>query len=109
MRIRNIKLQIWLSEAEADSLERRARHSKKSKSAYVRNLINGYEPKVAPPIEYHRIIRELRAIGNNVNQIAHKANCTDDIRAEMYDRHYSELTALADELSKVFLPTKRRR
>ena len=109
MRIRDNKLQLWLSEAEADKLEKLARRSKMSKSAYVRNLINGYEPKAAPPFEYHQVIRELRRIGVNINQIAHRANCTDDIRAEAYDRHYAELVALADDLTKAFLPTKQRR
>jgi len=109
MRIRNNKLQLWLSEAEADRLDKYARSSKMSKSAYLRNLINGYEPQAAPTIEYHRIIRELRAIGSNINQIAHRAHCTDDIRAEMYDSDYVKVVALADELTRAFLPAKRRK
>ncbi|MCL2807416.1 MAG: MobC family plasmid mobilization relaxosome protein [Coriobacteriia bacterium] len=77
-----------------------------SKSAYVRCFINGYEPISAPPTEYYRILGELRAIGNNINQIAHRANVTDDIRAEAYCKEYAVLTRITDDLTRAFLPRK---
>ena len=107
MRTRNIKLQLWLSEGEADKLIRNAKRCKQSKSAYIRGFINGFEPICSPPVEYFQILRELRAIGNNINQIAHRANVTDDIRAEAYCKEYTALSKVTDELTQVFLPRKR--
>ena len=101
-------MQLWLNNSEADRLERNARRCRISKSAYIRNFINGFEPACAPPIEYHQVLKELRAIGRNINQIAHRANVTDDIRAEEYCKEYAELTAITDDLAKAFLPRKAR-
>jgi len=108
MRIRDIKLQLWLNDSEADKLERNAWRCRMSKSAYIRNFINGFEPACPPPVEYQQVLRELRCIGRNINQIAHRANVTDDIRAEAYCKEYAELTVITDELTKVFLPKKAR-
>ena len=36
----------------------------------MRTLINGYVPKELPPPDYHSMMRELHAIGSNLNQIA---------------------------------------
>jgi hypothetical protein len=108
MRIRDNKLQVWLSEVEAERLKRQSARCNTSRSAYVRRLINGYEPKAAPPIEYQQVLRELRAIGNNINQIAHRCNSTGDINAEKYAERYRELVAVTDKLSRVYLPERKK-
>lgn len=46
---------------------------------YVRKLIMGFEVKARPPNEYAQLIKEVNAIGNNINQIAHIANATGTI------------------------------
>ena len=45
-----------------------------SQEAYLRLLISGQRPKELPPIEYHALLRQLYAIGVNMNQIAARAN-----------------------------------
>ncbi len=40
----------------------------------IRQLILGVELRPRPPDEYAALLRELSAIGNNVNQIAYWAN-----------------------------------
>ena len=107
MRIRDVKLQLWLSEDETTRLERDAKRCRMSKSAYVRSFINGFEPKAAPPVDYHRVLRELSSCGNNLNQLAHRANATGEIDAERYREQYCELVAITDELANTFLPQKR--
>ena len=43
---------------------------------FVRALIMGLDIRPLPPDEYARILRELSAIGNNLNQITRIANAT---------------------------------
>jgi hypothetical protein len=76
MRKRNIRAQVWLNDAENKRLHDQAQKSGLSQENYLRSLINGYVPKELPPIDYHDMIRELRAIGGNINQLAAKANTT---------------------------------
>jgi hypothetical protein len=40
----------------------------------IRQLIMGIELRPRPPDTYAALLRELSAIGNNVNQLAHQAN-----------------------------------
>ena len=45
----------------------------------VRQLIMGVELRPRPPDDYVALLRELSAIGNNINQIAYWANATKGI------------------------------
>ena len=78
MRKRNIRVQVWLNEEEKAKLHTNAAKSGLSQEAYLRILINGYVPKTLParlPLND----KELHAIGNNLNQIAVKANAIGHI------------------------------
>ena len=48
----------------------------------LRKLIMGEKLRPRPPDAYADLLRELSAIGNNINQIAYWANATKDISAE---------------------------
>lgn len=48
----------------------------------LRKLVMGTTLHPRPPDIYPKLLRELSAIGNNVNQIAHVANGKKDITAE---------------------------
>ena len=38
-------------------------------SAYVRQLIDGELPQERPPLDFYKMLTELRYIGNNMNQL----------------------------------------
>lgn len=46
---------------------------------FLRKLIMGAEIKPRPPEAYGKLLRELSAIGNNINQIAHIANMKKEV------------------------------
>lgn len=55
-------------------------------SVLIRKLIAGTQLRPRPPGEYPQLLRELSAIGNNINQIAYWANAQKSIReAEIVD------------------------
>ena len=57
-----------------------------SVSVLIRKLIAGVQLRPRPPDEYTKLLRELSAIGNNVNQIAYWANAQKSIHeAEIVD------------------------
>ncbi len=57
-----------------------------SVSVLIRKLIAGIQLRPRPPDEYTKLLRELSAIGNNVNQIAYWANARKSIyEAEIVD------------------------
>lgn len=53
---------------------------------FIRNLVQGIRICEKPPEQYVDMLRELSAIGNNVNQIAHWANSKGDAsQAEIHE------------------------
>jgi hypothetical protein len=76
-------------------------------STFIRSIINGYDLKEAPPLDYYKVLAELRAIGNNLNQVARVANTTGKIDATYYTENTDKLIHVTDELMAVFLPQKR--
>jgi hypothetical protein len=104
MRKRNIHIQVWLNDSEADAFNKRVKKSGLSREAYLRHLINGLVPTDAPPPDYFAMMKELHYIGNNLNQIAQRAHVIG-IDAKRYDEAAAALRAAVVEITKaVMLP-----
>lgn len=71
---KRIKRQFWLSPEENAELKRKANLAGISESAVIRLLIRGYEPREKPDERFYTAMRNLSAIGNNINQLAAKAH-----------------------------------
>lgn len=91
MRKRNIQVILRLTPAEMENLRKHASKAGLSQSAYLRLLLSGHTPREQPPIEYHKLLRELYAIGVNLNQIAARANATGFFLAGEYARNADAL------------------
>ncbi len=74
MRMRNKVLYVYLSEDEHNALTKKVAETGLSTSAYIRNAIMGIELRPRPPDDYYNLLKEINAIGVNINQIAHIAN-----------------------------------
>ena len=79
MRRRNRRVTVRLNEAEFAHLQQQAEHTGLGYDPLIRQLIMGLEIRPRPPDEYAALLRELSAIGNNINQIAHRANAKKNI------------------------------
>ena len=107
MRKRNVHIQFWLNEKEADALNKRVKRSGLSREGYLRQLINGYVPTDLPPPDYHAMMKELRAIGVNMNQIAQKAHVLNVIDVKRYNDDIAMLNSAVVEITNaVMLPRK---
>lgn len=87
MRNRNVHMQFWLNKKEAQALDKLVKKSGLSREAYLRHLINGVVPQAAPPLDYFSMMKELHAIGNNLNQIAQKAHVLSVMDVRRYDEN----------------------
>ena len=70
---------LWLSDAEYRHLLKQCTVSGLNTSALLRHSIMGVNIQPRPPDTYAALLRELSAIGNNVNQSAYWANATKGI------------------------------
>ena len=110
MRKRNIRYQLWLNDKEAERFNGLVNRSGLSREAYLRQLINGLIPNDAPPPDYHAMMRELRAIGTNLNQVAQKAHVLNVVDVKRYDDNVAMLNRAVVEITNaVMLPRKAER
>lgn len=71
-----------LHEQEQQHLKEQVALSGYSTEQYIRSLIAGANMKPRPPGEIAEILRQLSAIGNNINQLAKMANTRGSARKE---------------------------
>ncbi len=80
-----IPVLVRLSEKEYKHFEELKEKSGLSGERMMRKLINGTEVKPRPSAEVLQLVREVNAIGNNINQIAWVANSSKTITAAQID------------------------
>lgn len=83
MRRRNIQILFRLNEKEAAHLDQLVKRSGRSREALLRAMISGYQLAEKPEPSFYKIMRELSAIGNRINQLAVKANALNFVDAPM--------------------------
>lgn len=103
MRKRNVDKHIWFSRAEAQELQRKAKKACLSEAGLIRLLIKGYEPKEKPDDRFYDVMRELSAIGNNINQLAAKANTLGFIDAPMLKNEAEKWNKFQAEVERHYL------
>ena len=99
MRKRNNPVQIYLDDAELKRLDDWSAAANMSRSNYIRQLIDGFQPLEFPPVEYLQIIDELQHIGINMNQLATKAHSLGFIDAPEYRQNATRVWRVVAELS----------
>lgn len=86
MRKREHFIGLWLDDTEYKHLLEQCTMSGLSASTLIRHSIMGVNIQPKPPNTYVALLRELSAIGNNVNQIAYWANATKGVsKAELVE------------------------
>ena len=97
------KICLRLSTNEAQKLITNAKACGLTRTAYLRRLLNGYDLKPRPSAELEALRTEIHQIGNNINQIARKANAGFASREEttralrMLDEVYGLLYEVAKQ------------
>jgi len=105
MRKRNVQVLFRLNRKEAEQLDKNVRKSGLSREAYLRQIIQRLVPKEAPPPDYYGMMRELHAIGNNLNQISTKAHTLNVIDVQRYDEAVRLFKQAVDQITAaVILP-----
>lgn len=102
MRKREIKLSVYLNYDEWKILTLKAEKVGYNKSALVRSLIEGFEPKEKPSEEFYEDLNSIRKVGNVLNQIARRAHYQGYIEDEKF------LRKMENELQNLILNIKRK-
>lgn len=71
---RNTAMLLRFTKAEMETLTKKARKSGYSREGYCRTVLNGSEVKEAPNVDVPILIREVRRVGYNIEQLLRLAN-----------------------------------
>lgn len=103
MRKRYIRKDIMLNEVENEKLVADCKKCNLSYGEYFRKLLMEEQVKEKPDIEFYEVMKQLSKIGVNLNQIAHKANSTNNIDKDFYKIEAEEWHKFAREVKKKYL------
>ena len=106
-RKRTVRVRLWLTDEEAAKLNEAVAKSGLSRETYLRTLINGFIPTNKPPLDFYKMMRELHSIGNNLNQIAQRANATGIIEVARYERNVTELRSVTTKITEAVFEHRR--
>ena len=74
MRTRNHRIVFYLNDKEFEAFEQKAKRTSRSREAFIRKAVAEVQIKEAPPADLHKLIWEIRRVGNNIDQILMIAN-----------------------------------
>lgn len=101
MRKRNRHVSVWMNEAEYLHLKKQAEIAGMKVDPFIRLLVSGVQLRPRPPDTFAALLRELAAIGNNVNQIAYWANA----RKSVSEAEIREAAALVRQAARLVKET----
>ncbi len=71
---RTLEMKIRFTRAELDALTKKARKTNYSRESFSRAVLNGVEVKEAPSADTLLLLRELKRVGYNLDQLLKRAN-----------------------------------
>lgn len=74
MRKRNCRFEVCFTKDEFSDLTKKARKARLSTGAFVRRAVRDLEVKEAPSADVPMLIREVRRVGYNIDQLLKLAN-----------------------------------
>lgn len=103
MRKRNIQKIVRFSRDEAQDLQKKAKKACLSEAGLIRLLLRGYEPREKPDERFYDVMRELSSIGNNINQLAVKANTLGFVDAPQLKKEAERWHKFRADIERTYL------
>lgn len=107
MRKRNVQILFRLTEEEAEYLCSLAERAGHSRQALLQSMVMGYRLCEKPDPEFYKIMRELSAIGNRINQLAAKANALGFVDTPMLNEEARKWHEFQIDIRKKYLLPRR--
>lgn len=103
---RDVNLHLRLTTEENELLTHLSNLTRCSKSQVLRDLLHGAKLIEAPPVAYYDLLREVRRVGVNLNQLARYANEKRFIDSWKWDEALADIRAIEKTMNDAFTPRK---
>ena len=102
---KNREKHLRLSDTEFEDLQRKAEAACMTDSAFIRQLIAGYEPRPAPDDRFFAAMDIIREFADKIDEVAMRADTSVDMIAVMNEAR--KWRAFQNAIEKAFLRPKR--
>lgn len=102
MRKRTRIIKIRLTDEELDSLTEKVQRTNFSREGFCRAVLNGATVKEAPPADVPVLIREVRRVGYNIEQILRLANAKNLLDAPRLRKALDENRAVEKLIAETY-------
>lgn len=103
---RDVNLHLRLTAKENELLTHLSNLTRCSRSQVLRDLLHGAKLIEAPPVAYYDLLREVRRVGVNLNQLARYANEKRFIDSWKWDEALADIRAIEKKMNEAFTPQK---
>ena len=106
MTTRNCRFELRLSKNELSELTRKARKARLTNAGFIRRAIREQEVKEAPPVDVPLLIREVRRVGYNIDQILMIARAQGLVDVPQLQKAMAENRALVKKINNEYAMTE---
>lgn len=99
---------VKFSNNELKKIDEMAFKTCRKRSTYIRETSLGYTPKEKPPDDFYEVIKELRFLNNNLNQLTAKAHSLGFIDEKKYNKQMQMIRELVIEMKRKYLLGEKR-
>ena len=91
MKTRTTEMHLRLTPEEKETLTEKAKLARLSREEFCRRILNGDIVKEAPSVDVRQLLRQMRHIGGNLNQLLARANTVGFIDTIQLKKELAEL------------------
>ena len=91
MKTRTTEMHLRLTPEEKETLTEKAKLARLSREEFCRRILNGAIVKEAPSVDVRQLLRQMRHIGGNLNQLLARANTVGFIDTVQLKKDLAEL------------------
>ena len=91
MKTRTTEMHLRLTPEEKETLTEKAKLARLSREEFCRRILNGAIVKEAPSVDVRQLLRQMRHIGGNLNQLLARANTVGFIDTVQLKKELAEL------------------
>ena len=101
------KINLRVTPEEYISINEKSKKASLSVSELIRRSLDDETIVEAPPVDFYEIIREIKRVGSNLDQVLHKLNAAGIAHPLELKRCANRICEVIDLLYKTYRPGKR--
>ena len=100
------KINLRVTPEEYISIKKKAKKAGLSTSELIRRLLDGETIVEAPSVDFYEMIREIKRVGSNLNQVLHKLNTAGIAHPLELKRCANRIWEVIDLIYETYRPEK---